>query len=519
MGLLTARPSSSKLVVEDPCFLDINEHPDWQSHFGNSQPIKLEIGFGMGDFLIEMAVREPQSNFVGIDFSQDGVRKVLVRINDLKLKNIRVVYGDVREKIPLLFSDGELDTVYINFPDPWPRKRHFKRRLVKPRLVNLIAQKLAPNGRIHLATDSESYALEILDYFNAESALQNASHESNFLEDRGHLPKTKYEKSFIYAGDKIYYLEYFRWTGDEESKKPDIENKIIKEVEVLSNGELLTQKFMRAEAKAKDACDLKEVADRIAEAGDRQWAAKIYKKAEDNVADSLDLNWLAYSVSELLGDQEWARALYRRAEDQAESSLDLNWLAYSISETLGDKIWAKKLFLKAESMPENIRELCDLADSISEVLGDEDWEIRIYKKAEEKAAEYSEFYELADRIHAKLGDNQWAGRLFKKAEEMAEDCSDLLSVVERLCEKLGDEEWAKKVCKNAENTAKDSLDFLGLAESVFQYFRDEEWAIRLYKLAEDRAEEIYEFHWLVESLGQNLGDKEWAKQIRNKAEI
>ena len=111
MGLLTARPSSVKFIVEDPCFLDINEHPDWQSHFGKSQPIKLEIGFGMGDFLIEMAVREPQSNFVGIDFSQDGVRKVLVRINDLKLKNIRVVYGDVREKIPLLFNDGELDTV------------------------------------------------------------------------------------------------------------------------------------------------------------------------------------------------------------------------------------------------------------------------------------------------------------------------------------------------------------------------------------------------------------------------
>ena len=519
MGLLAARPSSTKFVAEDPYFLDIQEHPDWQSQFGNSQSIKLEIGFGMGDFLIEMAIREPQSNFVGIDFSQNGIRKVLVRVNDLKLKNIRIVYGDVREKIPFLFKDGELDAVYINFPDPWPRKRHYKRRLIKPKLVNLIAKKLAPDGRVYLATDSEPYALEILEYFNAESALLNFSKRSSFLEDRGYLPKTKYEKSFIYAGDKIFYLEYFRWTSDKELKRLDVENIDVKEAEVLSNDELLTKIFMQAEAKAKDACDFKEVADRIAEAGDQQWAAKVYKKTEDNVEDSLDLNWLAYSVSELLGDEEWARALYKKAEGQAESSLDLNWLAYSISETLGDKIWAKKLFLKAENMPEIFRELCDLADSISEVLGDKDWEIKIYKKAEDNAEEHFDFYELGDKIYAKVGDRQWARRLFKKAEEMAEDCSDLLSVVESLCEKLGDKEWAKIVCKNAEKTGKDSLDFLGLAESVLQYWHDEEWAVRLYKLAEAKAEEAYEFYWLAESLGKNLGDTEWAEQVYSKAEV
>ncbi|MBT5470147.1 MAG: methyltransferase domain-containing protein, partial [Nitrospina sp.] len=96
MSLLTARPSSATFVVEDPYFLDIEEHPDWKNQFGNSHPIKLEIGFGMGDFLIEMATREPQSNFVGIDFSQDGIRKLMTRIKDLHLNNIRVVYGDVR---------------------------------------------------------------------------------------------------------------------------------------------------------------------------------------------------------------------------------------------------------------------------------------------------------------------------------------------------------------------------------------------------------------------------------------
>ena len=135
------------------------------------------------------------------------------RINGLQLKNIRVVYGDVREKIPLLFNDRELDAVYINFPDPWPGRRHFRRRLVKPELATVMARKLAPEGRIYLATDSESYALEMLEYFNAEPALHNIDRVSGVSASRGHLPKTKYEKSFIYAGDKIHYLEYSRLTA------------------------------------------------------------------------------------------------------------------------------------------------------------------------------------------------------------------------------------------------------------------------------------------------------------------
>ena len=310
MGLLTARPSSAKFAAEDPCFLDVDEYPEWQSQFGNNQPIKLEIGFGMGDFLIEMATREPHSNFVGIDFSQNGIRKIMARIKNLQLNNIRVVYGDVREKIPLLFENGELDTVYINFPDPWPRKRHFKRRLIKPALVKLIARKLAPAGHVYLATDSEPYALEILEYFNAEPLLQNVNPESGFLADRDHLPKTKYEKSFIYAGDKIHYLEYSRLVDDGQVEKPtEKAASTFAEAEAINNDERLTKNFKDAEAKAKDACDLKQVADNLADAGDKQWAKKVYRKAEDKAEDSLDLNWLAYSISVALGDKEWARQL------------------------------------------------------------------------------------------------------------------------------------------------------------------------------------------------------------------
>ena len=523
MSLLTARPSSV-FVVEDPFFLDVNEHLNWQDEFRNSQPIKLEVGFGMGDFLVEMAIRDPNSNFVGVDFSQNGIQKLLIRVNNLNLNNIRVIYGDVRKKIPLLFHDGELDTVYINFPDPWPRKRHFKRRLVKPELVKLMSRKLAPDGHIYIATDSEPYASEMLEYFNSEPLLQNKSPESGIIINRDHLPKTKYEKSFIYAGDKIHYLEYSRLplTGQVKKKMSSSKEKTNNIRENLgqarNNDNFLIKKFQDAEAKAQDACDLKQVGDNLVYAGDRKWAEKVYKKAEDKAEDSLDLNWLAYSVSEVLGDKDWAKVLYHKSMDRAENSLDLNWLAFSITETLNDKGWAKKLYNKAENDSENVRELCDLADSIFGAFEDSEWQIKIYKKAENIAKEHSEFYELADCICLKLGDEEWARKLYKKAENTTEDSSDLHGLTESLFEKLGDPVWAKKTCLKAESLAQDSTDFCGLADSLCERLDDKKWAKKLYEKAEKKAEASFEFRWLADSLYERLGDKEWAKKLYEKAE-
>ena len=202
--------SFAEIEEEDPYYLDIEKWPDWQTLFDNDHPLKLEIGFGMGNFLIEMSAQEPKSNFIGMDFYHKGIRKLMTRIKKLQLENIRMAYGDVRFKVPLLFKDGELETIYINFPDPWPKKRHIKRRLIKPGFVKLIGQKLAPEGQIHLATDSEPYAIEMLEYFNSEPMFKNQHREAGFLESRVDLPKTKYEKNFINAGHKIYYLEYSR---------------------------------------------------------------------------------------------------------------------------------------------------------------------------------------------------------------------------------------------------------------------------------------------------------------------
>ena len=200
--------SFDEIAEESPFFFDIDTSPDWREIFENDHPLKLEIGFGNGKFLLEMAIREPEHNFIGIDFYHKGIRKIITRIEKLQMKNIRILYGDARQKIPPIFKDGGLKMVYINFPDPWPKKRHTKRRLITPPFVDTIASKLSPGGEIHMATDSESYADEMLQCLEAEPRLKNLCGSGKFLESRADFPQSKYEKNFINAGDKIYYMEF-----------------------------------------------------------------------------------------------------------------------------------------------------------------------------------------------------------------------------------------------------------------------------------------------------------------------
>ena len=560
MSLMSARASLQKFSIKDPCFLDIETQPDWKNIFKNSNPLKLEIGFGMGDFLIEMAIREPHNNFIGIDFTTSGVQSLLTKVKARQLGNVRVVYGDARNKLSALFTDKELETIYVNFPDPWPKKRHLNRRLINPKFVNLIVQKLGSDGHIYLATDSESYAQQIMEYFDAEPFCQNMNQPSGLLNNRNGLPKTKYEKSFIYAGDKAYYLDYSRSFITDKSRNPAKKDylksknniSLIKAEQKLKNNDhLLTEMFQNDEANAEDACDLKMIADRIADAGDKEWAKKVYTMAETKGIDSLDFNWLAYSIVETLGDIKWARSIYTKAEEKSESSLELNWLAYSIFETLHDKEWAKNLYEKAANMPGNIRELCDLADSIHETLGEAHWVEKIYHLAEEKAEEYSDCHELADVIYKKFGNKEKPRELYKKAEEKATDGSDLHSLAESIYKNLADKKWAKSLYSKAEKKAQSSGDFCSLADSLYKNLNDKKWAFALYKKAESQAKTscelrdladslclgledfgwvrnlyvksereakfFYEFRRLAECLFKNLGDKKWARAVYKKA--
>ncbi len=202
--------SFDEIAESNPNFLDIDYEPDWKAVFGNTNPLNLEVGFGVGNFLIEMAIREPDENFIGIDFYHKGIRKVITRIGRYQVPNIRIVYGDAKEKLPILFNEAELSRVYINFPDPWPKKKHHKRRLIKPAFIKNLAAKLKPGGEIHIATDYEPYAIEILEFFEAEPLLTNKSGYRTFLAQKEGTPQTKYEKKFINSGEKIFYLEFVK---------------------------------------------------------------------------------------------------------------------------------------------------------------------------------------------------------------------------------------------------------------------------------------------------------------------
>ena len=200
--------SFEEIAENSSNFLDIDARPDWEKVFGNRNPLNLEIGFGVGNFIIEMGIREPDENFIGMDFYHKGIRKAITRISKYEISNARIVYGDAKEKIPLLFNHEELNRVYINFPDPWPKKRHHKRRLIKPAFIKILVEKLKSGGEIHVATDYKSYAMEILDFFEKEKILKNKNGLGVFLSQKEGTPKSKYEKKFINAGERIFYLEF-----------------------------------------------------------------------------------------------------------------------------------------------------------------------------------------------------------------------------------------------------------------------------------------------------------------------
>ncbi|MFQ5481804.1 MAG: tRNA (guanosine(46)-N7)-methyltransferase TrmB [Nitrospinaceae bacterium] len=207
---MSSRPliSFEKIAEEHPYFLDSEDYPNWPEQFGNTHPLVFEIGFGNGNFLLDMAALHPTVNFIGMDFYHKGIRKLITRIDRHQFKNIRIVYGNAREKIPFLFREGEVHEVYINFPDPWPKKRHFKRRLIQPGFVSALASKIRPGGLLHAATDFEVYAMAILECLEGENSLKNRHPAPGFSINREDIPRSKYEKNFLQEGKTIYYFDF-----------------------------------------------------------------------------------------------------------------------------------------------------------------------------------------------------------------------------------------------------------------------------------------------------------------------
>ena len=139
---------------------------DLESLFPKSQPIVMEVGYGMGEATWQIAKANPNLNYLGVEVHMPGVGKLMARLDEYELTNVRLIERDVFEALYYMVKDSSLDGVHLFFPDPWPKKRHFKRRIVNERFLNDVAAKLKPGGYLHIATDWVPYAEWIKEAFS-----------------------------------------------------------------------------------------------------------------------------------------------------------------------------------------------------------------------------------------------------------------------------------------------------------------------------------------------------------------
>ncbi len=179
---------------------------DLNTLFGRDAPVVLEIGFGNGVSLAEMAENDPDSNFFGIEVHKPGVGSLLVQVRQRELSNVRVSGDDAVQVLEQQIPDASLDRMQIFFPDPWHKKRHNKRRLIQPAFVNTLLTKLKPGGRIHVATDWEHYAEHILEVLTANAGLQNTA--EGYAPKPNYRPGTKYEARGVRLGHGVWDLVF-----------------------------------------------------------------------------------------------------------------------------------------------------------------------------------------------------------------------------------------------------------------------------------------------------------------------
>lgn len=211
--LREGRVSSAQLRAYEtlmPKFgIDYNPAPlDLNRTFGRTAPKIVEIGFGMGQATAQIAAAQPEHDFLGIEVHTPGVGSLLKELDARGLSNVRIVQHDAVEVLRDMIGAGSLAGIHIYFPDPWPKKRHHKRRLIQPALVRLLAERLAPHGYLHLATDWEDYAQQMLEVLQSESALQNR--HADFALRPAWRPITKFEARGSKLGHGVWDLVFER---------------------------------------------------------------------------------------------------------------------------------------------------------------------------------------------------------------------------------------------------------------------------------------------------------------------
>ena len=181
---------------------------DLDALFGRAAPKILEIGFGMGETTADIAAAHPQNDYLGIEVHTPGVGNLLKLIDARALTNVRIIQHDAVDVLRDMIAPSCLDGVHIFFPDPWPKKRHHKRRLIQPPLIHLLAEKLKPGGYLHAATDWHEYAEQILAVLSADPALANTA--EGYAERPAYRPLTKFENRGMKLGHGVWDILFRR---------------------------------------------------------------------------------------------------------------------------------------------------------------------------------------------------------------------------------------------------------------------------------------------------------------------
>ena len=203
---ITAAQRAAKRLLQELHGIPVeNKKLDLRAIFPTAEKIIMEIGFGMGEATAIMAINSPQNAYVAVDLHPPGIGKLLSRIQEAGITNIKVIEDDVHVVLPYMIEDESLDGVHLYFPDPWPKSKHHKRRIITPAFLQLVASKLKPGGYFHLATDWSPYAQAMQLVFSTSMQFSGG-----VIDKSDWRPVTRFEGQGIDKDHRVTDLLYFR---------------------------------------------------------------------------------------------------------------------------------------------------------------------------------------------------------------------------------------------------------------------------------------------------------------------
>ncbi len=205
-GRATAAQKYALESLWDVYCLDPKQQHDFTTIFPQSAPLVMEIGFGNGESLAQMAQENPQLNYLGVEVHRPGIGHLLLLLAEKQLTNVRVFHHDAIDILEQHISDHSLAGVQLFFPDPWQKRCHHKRRIVKPSFVELLSKKLLVGGYFHAATDWEPYAKDMLNVLSSSKKLVNTSDDNTFCARPHYRPLTKFEQRGLRLGHGVWDL-------------------------------------------------------------------------------------------------------------------------------------------------------------------------------------------------------------------------------------------------------------------------------------------------------------------------